>query len=208
MKKIYSIIMLALVTLGVKATTHTINISGFTYSPASLSVSVGDTITIQASATHPLAQVDQTTWQANGTTPMAGGFGVKTSAYTFTASMSSQPIYYVCQNHASMGMKGQINVGVLTGINTFAAPAENLALFPNPASESFSIRYNQEDDAVLSVNLYSVCGEKISVPMSDTESGKGIHTIHITLPSSVSAGVYFVELTNGSRKTVKKLIVR
>lgn len=208
MKKIYSIIMLALFTLGVKATTHTINISGFTYSPASLSVSVGDTITIQASATHPLAQVDQTTWQANGTTPMAGGFGVKTSAYTFTVSMSSQPIYYVCQNHASMGMKGQINVGVLTGINAFAAPAENLALFPNPASDSFSIRYNQEDDAVLSVNLYSVCGEKLSVPMSDTESGKGLHTIRITLPPSVSAGVYFVELTNGSRKTVKKLIVR
>ena len=108
MKKIYSIITLVLATVCVKAATHNINISGFTYSPATISVQVGDVIIIQADATHPLVEVDAATWNANGNTPMAGGFGTKTSTYPFTATTSSQPIYYVCRDHVGMGMKGMI----------------------------------------------------------------------------------------------------
>jgi len=62
---------------GMNAATFSVNISGFSYSPASLTVAVGDVITIQASGTHPLVQVDGATWNAGGTSSVTGGWGVK-----------------------------------------------------------------------------------------------------------------------------------
>ncbi|HXB40461.1 MAG TPA: hypothetical protein VNZ49_07950 [Bacteroidia bacterium] len=50
-----------------------ITISGFTYSPNATTAVVGDVVTIQASTTHPLVQVDQTNWNANTPTPVSGG---------------------------------------------------------------------------------------------------------------------------------------
>ncbi len=61
MKKILSILLIALASLGLKANSYTVTISGFTYSSATLAVSVGDVITISASATHPLTEVSQAT---------------------------------------------------------------------------------------------------------------------------------------------------
>lgn len=208
MKKIYSLIALVLATMCVKATTHNINISGFTYSPATISVQVGDVIIIQADATHPLVEVDATTWNANGNTPMAGGFGTKMSTYTFTATTaSSVPIYYVCRDHAGMGMKGQINVGILTGLNAFVAPAENLLLFPNPASDKFSVTYSSEEEVVPTVNLYSGFGQEIGIVVEDNTYFSGTGTLRIALPVSVPSGIYFLELKQGSKKAIKKMVI-
>ena len=132
MKKIITtLVYLIFVSQGLKATIHTINISGFAYSPANITATVGDTVIIAASTTHPLVQVDQANWNSNTPTAMAGGWGTKTSAYTFTVSTVGT-IYYGCVNHmASMGMKGQISV-VVTGVKEVSRIAVKTILYPNP----------------------------------------------------------------------------
>ena len=112
MKKIYSTILLTIAAFAMNATSYTITTSGFSYSPSTLTVTVGDVVTISASGTHPLAEVSQTTWNANGTATLSTGFGNKTSSYTFTIS-STNSIYYVCTNHVGSGMKGQITVSTV-----------------------------------------------------------------------------------------------
>src|SRR5437762_1653470 len=106
MKKNYLFILIAMfISMQQLSAAHfnIVTTSSFTFSPATTNATVGDTITIGASSTHPTVQVDLATWNANGSTPMVGGWGTKTSSYTFTI-MTAAHIYFVCANHVSSGM--------------------------------------------------------------------------------------------------------
>ncbi len=205
MKKIYSILLLSLTTLCMNATSYTITTVGTAYSPPTLNVSVGDVVTIAASGTHPLAEVSQTTWMANGTTTLSSGFGNKTSNYTFTIT-STTSIYYVCVNHVSMGMKGQINVSTV-GINEQTEAFENINLFPNPAKDNFSIKFNATENGNVTVKLYSLCGQEIESLILNKEFHSGVNTLNLKLQNAITAGVYFVELNYNSKKIISKLMI-
>lgn len=206
MKKIYTILLLTIATLCMKATSYTVTISGFSYSSPTLTVSVGDVVTIAASGVHPLAEVSQTTWAANGTSTLSTGFGVKTVAYTFTIT-STSTIYYVCQNHvATMGMKGQITVNSV-GLNEQNNVITNISLFPNPAKDKFSVNFNTAENVLVTAKLYSICGQEIEFLASNKEFNVGYNTINFELQSTIPSGVYFVQLNYNSKKIVKKLII-
>ncbi len=128
MKKNYITLILIITFVVGKAATYTVNISGFTYSPATLTVNIGDVVTIQANSSHPLIEVDQTTWTAGGTSTLTTGFGVKNSNYTFTVS-TTNTIYYACQFHAGMGMKGKIDVSIPTSIDNNSFNGNERAYF-------------------------------------------------------------------------------
>jgi len=51
--------------------------------------------------------------------------------------------------------------------------------------------------------LYSVLGNKIDLKISPDNSG-----LKVQLPSHLNAGVYFLTLELGGKKSVKKLIVK
>jgi hypothetical protein len=64
MNKFYFTLVLILSVFITKATTYTVNINGLSYSQSTLTVYIGDVITIQANSSHPLIEVDQATWTA------------------------------------------------------------------------------------------------------------------------------------------------
>lgn len=205
MKKIYLITLLCLTTLAFKAATFTISTVGTSYSPATLTVSVGDVVTIQASGSHPLVEVSQSTWNANGSTPLGGGFGTKTSNYTFTVT-STNAIYYVCSVHVGMGMKGMITVSA-AGVNENTITLNNVSLFPNPAKNNMNVNFNASTSTSVSIKLYDVTGREIEKLMNETNVAQGVHTFNFELPSYLNAGNYFVEVTSGNQKATKKLII-
>jgi plastocyanin len=160
MKKSYILIfIISFLSVSVFGAQFTVITSGFTYSPATTNAAVGDTINFAASTTHPTTQVSQATWNANGSTPLAGGFGVHTSNFMYVITAPGN-IYFVCQNHVSSGMKGQIvvtvsNVAEMIGDN-------NVKLLTN------SIMYNQA--TVLNttglhgqLEVYDLTGKVVSV---------------------------------------------
>ncbi|MES2567418.1 MAG: T9SS type A sorting domain-containing protein [Bacteroidota bacterium] len=204
MKKIYSVLLLTVMTVCMKATSYTVTINGFTYSPATLSVLVGDVVTIQANGTHPLAEVTQSTWNANQNTPSGTGFGTKTTNYTFTVTTASD-IYYVCTAHAGMGMKGMITVSS-TSINEQDASISSVSIFPNPAKDKFSVKYNSEDSNVI-LKLYSICGQEVESLVFKKETIAGVSTINVDLQNKVPAGVYFLQLTSNAKKVTRKIII-
>jgi plastocyanin len=205
MKKIYSTLLLTILTVCLKATSFTVTIVGTTYSPATLTVSVGDIVTIQASTAHPLAEVSQATWAANGTTTLSTGFGVKTSDYTFTVT-SNNTIYFVCQVHASIGMKGQIVVSS-AGINEQNNVIGNISLLPNPAKERVSIKFKSMENGLLTAKMYSVCGQEIQSLILNKEFYSGDNSFTIELQNSIPSGVYFVQLNYNSKKIIRKIII-
>jgi plastocyanin len=206
MKKIYSILLLSMTTLGMNATSYTITTVGTTYSPPTLNVSIGDVVTISSSSTHPLAEVSLATWNANGTATLSTGFGNKISNYTFTIT-STTSIYYVCTNHvSSMGMKGQINVSTV-GINELTEAFENINIFPNPAKDNFAVKFNATENGNVTVKLYSLCGHEIESLILNKEFYSGVNILNLKLQNTITAGVYFVELNYNSKKVISKLMI-
>jgi plastocyanin len=205
MKKIYSILLLSILTIGMKATSYTITTVGNTYSPATLTVTIGDVVTIAASGTHPLAEVSQTTWNANGTATVSTGFGNKSSDYTFTIT-SATNIYYVCTNHVSMGMKGMITVSTV-GVKEQNDLISNISIFPNPAKDKFSVKFNSTESGNVTAKLYSVCGQEVESLVANKEFGAGVTTLNFDLQNNIPAGIYFVQLNYNSKKVIRKLII-
>lgn len=205
MKKIYSILLFSILAISMKATSYTVTISGFAYSPATLTVSVGDIVTISASGTHPLAEVSQTTWNANGTATVSTGFGNKSSNYTFTIT-SATNIYYVCTNHVSMGMKGMITVSTV-GVKEQNDLISNISMFPNPAKDKFSVKFNSTESGNVTAKLYSVCGQEVESLVANKEFGAGVTTLNFDLQNNIPAGIYFVQLNYNSKKVIRKLII-
>ena len=87
-------------------TSHTVIAVGNTFSPDTLTITIGDTISFNIGSTHNAVEVSNSTWIANGTTSN-GGFNIPFGGGTFI-STTAQTHYYVCQPHVTMGMKGVI----------------------------------------------------------------------------------------------------
>ena len=87
---------------------YTINTVGMTFSPDTIICDVGDTINFLLGGYHNAVEVSDSTWIANGTTPLSGGFSFGYGSSGFYVPTGSNTFYYVCQPHVSMGMKGVI----------------------------------------------------------------------------------------------------
>lgn len=200
MKKIYTILFAFCIFSinSVFGTSYTINISGLTYTPATLNVVVGDEVTIQASGIHPLVQVSEATWNASGSTQLSGGFGTETSDYTFTVS-SVDDIYYVCANHVSSGMKGKIIVSATTGI-VDAARGVSLQVFPNPVVKGdFMVKGNGQTLENTKLEIFNISGQLVRSLNLKGEEAK----LHATLAD----GVYSVIISKDDKAILRERLV-
>ena len=108
-KKIYSIILITTLALFSYSATTSVGNIGITYTPADITINVGDTVDFTPiSNAHDVVEVSMATYNTNGatsnggfTTPFGGGLVTGLAAGTY---------YYVCTPHASLGMKGTITV--------------------------------------------------------------------------------------------------
>jgi len=84
-----------------------ITTNGMSFSPDTLNVSVGDTVIFNLGSTHNAVEVDEATWLLSGTNSN-GGFNFSFGSIGNLIIDSARTYYYVCQPHASSGMKGVI----------------------------------------------------------------------------------------------------
>ena len=94
---------------GTQPQTHIITNAGFSFSPADVTINVGDSVQWQLAGIHDVVEVTQNTWNANGNTPKVGGFSTGFGGGTVTFNTPGT-YFYVCSPHASIGMKGKITV--------------------------------------------------------------------------------------------------
>jgi plastocyanin len=90
-------------------TTFNVNISGNTFTPNDISICPGDVINFQTGPSNNAVEVSQATYNANGNTPLAGGFSVPLGGGTVNFPTIGV-YYYVSIPNASLGMKGIIRV--------------------------------------------------------------------------------------------------
>ncbi len=119
------LMLIALLTIAaaspVAATKHTVTFSGLTFSPSLLTIDEGDTVEFVLSGIHNSREVSQSTWNANGTTALGGGFSVPFGGGEVVPS-GADTHWYVCTNHVLSGMKGRIVV------NPLVAPPSSITI--------------------------------------------------------------------------------
>jgi hypothetical protein len=139
---------------------------------------------------------------------VSGGWGSQTTTFTYTASTVGT-IYYMCANHGPSGMKATITVQATgIGINEKAAAfLNNFNLFPNPATTNVKVSFGLNEISTVNIKLFNVTGQEVKTFVSDLNLATGNYEYSFDLPSGISAGNYFIEVSSGNRKTTKKLLI-
>ncbi len=189
------------------AATFDIAIVGFAYSPSTLTVNVGDIVNIEASSFHPLVQVSQSSWNSNDNTLLSGGFNSTTTFnLTITAAMAGTTIYYACSNHAASGMKGQINVNVVSNILENKIREFNFTAYPNPVVSKAWINVSVKKAGIVSLSVYDQNGKFVSL-IADRNTQPG----EITLPFDVSVlqkGTYILQMRTSQGMMRKRILIQ
>jgi plastocyanin len=207
MKKILPLIVF-LAASTVNATIVTINNSGLTFSPANVTINQGDTVNFVISGTHDAREVSQSTYNANGNTALAGGFQTALGGgIVLPAQLTVGTHYYVCTPHASVGMKGTINVISTTGINFSSLLLGTPSVYPNPATDNFTVSFQLEKSASIKMRLSGMDGKTFLVEeIANVNAGEITHLFDLK-GIKPNAGVYFVEILVNEQKFSQLLIV-
>ena len=190
MKHTSALIAVLLASTGQAQTTHLLMVEDDEFNPSSLTITAGDHVHIlwdnSVTNDHSFTQVDQAVWNANGDTPLPGGydFGVGTlmpgTDFTITPTAS---VWYVCTFHASMGMKGTITVVGNIGIEEPTAQ-DRITLEPNPANALVTVI--APGDAPLMIQLFDATGREAMNSALNAD-----RTIDIR---AFVAGIYFMDI--------------
>ncbi len=98
-------------------------------------------------------------------------------------------------------------VGGFTGINEVSKViANSFVVYPNPATQSTTISFDMAEKNNVSVNIYDILGNLVSVISHNNSFDKGNNVINVNT-SDLSSGIYYISLdVNGSKET-KKLVI-
>jgi plastocyanin len=188
-----------------KAAQFNVNISGQSYSPATLTVNVGDVVIIQASDFHPLIQVSLANWNANNA--VQEGFGATSDfTLTITAAMAGTTIYYGCSAHFGSGMKGQINVNVVSGINENQIRPFNFTVYPNPVTADSWMNVSVKSAGRISITVYDLNGRIIN-HLLEQQVKAGEFTIPFPV-NSLQKGTYIIQMRTAKERLEKQILVR
>ncbi len=190
------------------ATTHIIQFGGsfgLTYSPNSLSVSVGDTIEWEGDfITHPLSSTSVPT----GAQKFNQGTG-NLFRYAVIVAGSYQ---YECEVHFSSGMIGSFTASSSTGIEVGKSSLRPDVFsmkqnYPNPFNPSTTMSFSIASKSFVSMKVFNVIGREVATIVSE-ELSPGNYTRQ-WYANGFASGFYFCQIRADQKvQTIKLVLVR
>jgi len=185
----------------------TITNSGFTFTPDSINISISDTVEFQIASMHNVVEVSQATWNANGNSPLPGGFTLPFGGGQLTG-LTTGVHYYVCSPHASLGMKGRIFVNSGLGIHSIETNNWTISINPNPTNGKFSFSFQESvingvTTEEKRVDIYNFLGEKII-----SQTNLHPQTVYELDLTPFADGIYFLSIISGIKNTTVRIIKR
>lgn len=197
MKKIYALLMIAvgLNITEVNSATWTVTNSGNSFTPSLITINLGDTVVFQIAGNHNVVEVTEATWNANGNTSN-GGFTLPFGGGTYVPNQV-KTYYFVCQPHASMGMKGRIIVNSSTGIFNPQSVTADFKVYPNPVSDRFTVATTQTAERLEMVDASG----RVVYAINHPELNREIEVL------GLKSGSYALILVAGENRRRQVLIV-
>jgi plastocyanin len=197
MKKTLFLLLLFLLSSAVYSTTWIITNSGYTFTPASVTITFGDDVNFTLESIHNAVEVTKATWDVDGNTALPGGFQTLIGGGLVPSSqLAVGTHYYVCSPHASLGMKGVIIVQGITGIekNKFQP---DFSIYPNPSNNLITIKASNN----LTGSKYFITDQT----GRQVFDGKLVGEATLVDVSQLSPGIYIIQII-GNRKQSFKII--
>lgn len=171
--------------------------SYYTFTPNTLTISLGDTISFEISSSHNANEVSEATWNVKGNTSLDGGFLTPFGGGMVLPEKLGVGIhYYVCSPHAAVGMIGKIIVESVTGIDENQLNPE-ITIFPNPTSNFIMVNTNNLDFGT-PYSIANIAGSHVMAGKLNNKSTK----IDI---SYFPNGVYLILIGDNRKQSFKIL---
>jgi plastocyanin len=207
MKKILLIAIIMASTIGVGfAAKKTITNVGFTFSPDTLTIEVGEDVEFNLENAHNAVEVTKETWDANGNTRKSGGFSVPFGGGEVVFPTAGT-YYYVCEPHASVGMKGVIIVKVATAISSVTNDNSTFDVFPNPASDFVTFSYTLNSSSIVNIRLTNVAGVEVANILKESQD-PGQYKNTYSLKNDLAPGIYYVSFISDNQSYINKIIIK
>ena len=202
-KTLLTIVLFSIATIGF-STTVTITNSGFEFSPKDITINLGDDVLFNIASIHDVVEVSLVTYNANGTTPLPGGFSLPLGGGTVPANLLTSGIhYYVCGEHASSGMKGTITVQGSAGISENPSK-DGFSIYPNPSNGNFQLKIiNLQAAKKFDLGIYDAIGNKVYAKSNIQQ--QFATSVELT---DLPKGTYVVRLFDGNESYYRKIVVR
>ena len=196
--KFLLLLLLLPIAISAYSITWQVTNSGFTFSPTITTIHLGDNVNFTLDANHNAVEVSAATWNANGSTTN-GGFNLAFGGGLVSASqLGVGTHYYVCQPHASMGMKAKIVVVESTDVPE-TKTSMDITLAPNPASNFIRITANETNLIGSGYVLFDKLGRQML-------TGKLTDKVTQVAVAQLPSGMYFMQMVARSTETYKVMI--
>ena len=185
-------------SFGAYATTHTVTVQDFSFSPSTISVSVGDVITWNwVSGSHTTTSTSVPAGAATWGNPMNSG------ATTFSYTVTMAGTYnYECTIHPSL-MTGSFTATVV-GISP-VVNSSSFLLNSTLVSNNLQITYKLEKNSSVDVFLLDMSGKQLE-KFSSSNHEPGTYTESYSL-SSLAKGEYVLELRAKDMIASRKIVI-
>ena len=208
-----AVIIVLLVPVMAAAATHTVNQVGFTFSPAEITIEVGDTVDwVWSAGSHTVTSGTDLSDPDVGVlfdTPLNSG--APSFSYTFTEAGVQD---YFCRPHLGRGMVGTVNVMAVSAVGD-APSSVAMRLQPNvpnpfnPSTKiSFELPADREGPVAVSLQVFDLKGRLVRTLVDRTLTADN-HTAtwngRDRRGQAVPAGVYFYRLDAGGQSLTRSM---
>ena len=187
-------------------TNHIVKVSNFVFTPANLTIAIGDTVTWQwVQGTHTTTS-DSTQGSDSWDAPIDASH----TTFSFVIKFPGVHKYY-CKFHGGpngSGMSGTITVNSPTFVADNSVSPSSYLLeqnFPNPFNPTTEIKYYLPHKSFVTLKIFNVLGRPVSTLVNEEEPS-GIYKVRFNA-SELNSGVYFYQLKANEFSDVKKMIV-
>jgi len=185
------------------AAQHTVTVQNFSFTPANLSISHGDTVVWQCtSGFHNVHHLG---------TPSLFGNAAASAPWTYTfvfSDIGDSVFHYNCEVHPAM------MVGTVT-VNSLSAPEPRTESFgrsyaleqnyPNPFNPTTSLVFDLAEPGNARLAVYNVLGEQVAV-LAEGNFTAGRHEFAFD-GNGLASGVYIYRLESNGRVAEKKMVM-
>jgi len=199
-KRLTTFLFLLTSTVLFSQTTHDVTVQNFSFSPQSLTITVGDIVKwTNNSGTHNV--------RANDDSFFSGPAAPAPWEFTHTFNAVGDFPYY-CEPHQGMGMTGTIIVQEPVSVPDDELITEEFELkqnYPNPFNPSTRINYAILSASFVNLKVYDIIGNEIAVLVNE-EKQAGNYQIDFDA-TELTGGIYFYQLLTGPFVETKKMIL-